>query len=176
MRSRQRLIQAMNRLLQNTEIENITVQILITSADVSRGTFYTYFSDKYDLMNTYFREATHTHMQGVLTDSWQLILTKGSKFFKDNQSYFTEAVKSKGQGSFLEFWRKDSRQNVAQGVLLRSKKNELSKHQEQAIDFFVAGYIQLTLNWIEGGMQQSPSELAAVIYEFMPQVIKQYLW
>lgn len=176
MHSRSRLIKAMNQLLQEKNIDKITVQQLMATADVSRATFYTYFSDKYDLMNSYFREATHAHMQGMLTDPWVSILTKGSQFFKDNQRYFEEAIKSTGQNSFCEFWQQDSLQNVTNGLLARSHQDKLSPKQIQAVDFFVAGYMAVTLAWIRGGMIEAPQSLAETIYDLMPQMLKHDLW
>lgn len=176
MDSRRRLLTAMHDLLGQNSIYKITVKQLLETADVSRGTFYTYFPDKYALMNSYFRDAVHQHMQGAVSDPWVTILEKGGLFLKANQAYFTEAMKSTGQNSFLEFLVDDSLKNVRYGLLLRSGKQRLSELDEQRIQFFVAGYTQLTRNWIASGMVEDPVQLAETIYDLMPAELKQYLW
>lgn len=176
MNSRQRLVTAMTELLQHTTIDKITVQQLIQTADVSKGTFYTYFADKFDVMNSYFQDAVKEHMKAAIDEPWVTILEKGNLFLAENQAYFKEAIQSRGQNSFLSFWWQNSLKNVRYGVLTRSGKQAISEADEQAIQFFVAGYTRLTYQWIEQGMKADPIALAQQIYAFMPAQIKTYLW
>lgn len=82
MDSRKSLIASMSKLLSKNSIENITVQMILDDAQVSRGTFYSYFADKYDLINAYFRDETKAHMMNVNDDPWVVRLTKGATFMK----------------------------------------------------------------------------------------------
>lgn len=51
-KSKAAIKQAFLNLLKEYEFNRITVQQLSDSADISRGTFYTYYVDKYDLLET----------------------------------------------------------------------------------------------------------------------------
>lgn len=53
----------MIRLLATNPFEKITVSELCRQADTSRITFYTYYEDKYDMMNELFMEYTHEAMR-----------------------------------------------------------------------------------------------------------------
>lgn len=176
MSSRQRMIRSMSKILQKKEISMITVQNIIDDADVSRGTFYSYFSDKYDLMNTYFRDETKKHMETFYDKPWVTILTQGAAFMKQNRSYFLEAFKSTGQNSFCKFWFDDALTNVEKGIKLRSGRIKISIKEEQAAQFFVAGYIRLMIDWIEQDTPTTPEHIARVICDFMPVIIQKILW
>lgn len=176
MSSRQRLITSMSQLLQTKEIDAITVQNIIETADVSRGTFYAHFDDKFDLMNAYFRDETQAHMANIHNDAWTTMLTQGASFMQQNRSYFLTAFKSTGQNSFHDFWFADSIANVTHGVKVRGHKNELTPVEHQAVHFFVAGYMQLMQEWLEQATPTTPAQIAATIYGFMPSIIKDVLW
>jgi len=176
MSSRQRMISSMSQLLQKKEINAITVQNIIDGADVSRGTFYTHFTDKYDVMNAYFRDETQKHMENIHDAPWVTMLTSGAQFMQQNRNYFLTAFKSTGQNSFTEFWFADSLTNVTHGVKTRAQKTALTDQENQAIHFFVAGYMQLMRDWIEQDTLTTPSQIAETIYGFMPAVIKKVLW
>lgn len=48
-KTKQHLIDVMNDMLRHATIEDITIKALVQEADVTRSTFYTYYSDKYAL-------------------------------------------------------------------------------------------------------------------------------
>ncbi|WP_048000659.1 TetR/AcrR family transcriptional regulator C-terminal domain-containing protein [Lactiplantibacillus herbarum] len=176
MSSRQRMISSMSQLLQQKEINTITVQNIIDNADFSRGTFYAHFTDKYDVMNAYFRDETKKHMENIHDAPWVTMLTSGATFMQQNRNYFLTAFKSTGQNSFNEFWFADSLVNVTDGVKYRAQKTTLTDQEEQASRFFVAGYMQLMRDWIEQDTPTTPEKIAETIYAFMPAVIKINLW
>ena len=45
---------ALEKLIQEKDFNKIIMQNIIEEAEVSRGTFYKYFKDKYDLGNAYY--------------------------------------------------------------------------------------------------------------------------
>ena len=176
MDSRKSLIASMSKLLSKNSIENITVQMILDDAQVSRGTFYSYFADKYDLINAYFRDETKAHMMNVNDDPWVVRLTKGATFMKQNRKYFLRAFQSTGQNSFYDFWYHDSLTNVRKGIMKRSARTKLSSKEEQVAMFFTVGYMQLMINWVKSGMLTSPEKIATTICEFIPNIIKPYMW
>lgn len=48
------LIQSVEKLLKHHSLDSSNVQDILDEAECSRGTFYKYFHDKYDLANTYY--------------------------------------------------------------------------------------------------------------------------
>lgn len=54
-RTQRDIIDALNRLIIKMHFEDVTTSMIIKEAMVSRSTFYRYFMDKYDVMNTNFK-------------------------------------------------------------------------------------------------------------------------
>lgn len=176
MDSRRALIDSMSKLLVQRSIDKLTVQMIIDDAGVSRGTFYSYFADKYDLMNAYFRDQTEKHMSHIDKGTWVDMLTKGATFMRKHRAYFLQALQSTGQNSFHEFWYQNSYDNITKGVKQRSGRTKLSQKERRAIRFFTAGYVQTMTDWIKEEKAESPRQIAQLICEFIPAPIKPYMW
>ncbi len=50
-RTKEDILRAFNSLIEATDFDKITVQMIIDEAGIGRTTFYRYFKDKYDVMN-----------------------------------------------------------------------------------------------------------------------------
>jgi AcrR family transcriptional regulator len=69
---RQRLLEALEALLKNGEsFAELSVERLVTEADISRSTFYVYFQDKGDLLRAWFAE-TNAELAAAAASWWQL--------------------------------------------------------------------------------------------------------
>lgn len=176
MNSRSALLKSMSKLLIHTSIDKLTVQMILDDAGVSRGTFYSYFADKYDLMNAYFRDQTAKHMANIDNAPWVEMLTKGAEFLRMHRAYFLRAFQSTGQNSFTEFWLQNSWNNIAKGIKRHSGRNQLSLKERRAIRFFAAGYVQTMTDWLQEDGQESPKQIAQLICSFIPPIIKPYMW
>ena len=55
-RTRKNIIHAFNQLIKNHDIEQISVEMIIRKAAISKATFYRYFNDKYSVMNANYKE------------------------------------------------------------------------------------------------------------------------
>ncbi|MBR5754111.1 MAG: TetR/AcrR family transcriptional regulator, partial [Clostridia bacterium] len=61
------IVSAFNSLIETTDFDKITVQMICDRAEVGRTTFYRHFKDKYDVMNyNYMRWIQEYLMQGEL--------------------------------------------------------------------------------------------------------------
>ncbi|MBQ9837710.1 MAG: TetR/AcrR family transcriptional regulator, partial [Oscillospiraceae bacterium] len=49
------IVSAFNRLIDRHDFQKISVDMIMKEASVSRSTFYRYFKDKYDVMNSNFK-------------------------------------------------------------------------------------------------------------------------
>ena len=55
-RTQKAIVDAFNRLISRKRFGDIAVADIIAEADVSKATFYRYFHDKYDVMNSNYKE------------------------------------------------------------------------------------------------------------------------
>ena len=70
--TRQRIFDAFNELLNHMPFEKITVEMIINQSGVSKSTFYRYFHDKYDDLET-----LCTHIYAI--DEGKLGIYKGRR-------------------------------------------------------------------------------------------------
>lgn len=68
-KSRKAIFDACVELVQKKEFENITINEIVESADLNRGTFYLHFADKYDMMNSFENEMIEK-IEHVIVNNW----------------------------------------------------------------------------------------------------------
>ena len=78
----------------------LTVQNILDEAHVSRSTFYSFFSDKYDVINYYFESYANAITNGNQNAENNCAYT----FLYDNKEYFINALSVEGQNSFENFF------------------------------------------------------------------------
>ena len=54
--TKQIILDATIKLMKTNKVNKLTVQKILDEANVSRSTFYSFFSDKYDVINYYFKD------------------------------------------------------------------------------------------------------------------------
>jgi AcrR family transcriptional regulator len=54
-RTENAIIDAFNKLIEKIDFNKISVDMILTAANVSRSTFYRYFKDKYEVMNANYK-------------------------------------------------------------------------------------------------------------------------
>jgi AcrR family transcriptional regulator len=160
------LRQSLLELLRERPIEKITVKDICEKADINRGTFYTHFSDPYNLLeqieNELFAEIASSiesslkaeAISGLLGQIFESILKNkdlctvlfsefGDKIFLRRIMYIAH------DGSIAE-WKK----------MIPSVKNE---QMELLYLFYANGCVAIIQHWIQSGMQESPQELSDMI-------------
>ena len=78
--------QAIIALLQKKPFENITIQDISNEAMINRGTFYSYYKDKYELIESY--------QESMMTDIEQLLYKNitGSSFKDVDEQHLQETI------------------------------------------------------------------------------------
>ncbi|MFE4713242.1 TetR/AcrR family transcriptional regulator C-terminal domain-containing protein [Paenibacillus sp. NPDC056722] len=158
-------------LMQDHRIDQISTDMILKKSDLSRATFYRYFKDKYDLMNWYYasyikEELFHSE------DSWEQICNKSAEFIYERKPFFQNAIKYKGQNSFIEFIQKYYQDFCTATYVSRNKTQEISTELKFAIDYHCAGTVQILISWVNSDMELSPQELAELLCNNMPDILK----
>lgn len=89
MKTKKILLETVRHLLENKNIEEITVQDILDSSGVSRATFYHYFRDKYDLVNQYYIDhVSIDFLSRYDGTNYYEITRKTLDFIFENRRYF----------------------------------------------------------------------------------------
>ncbi|MFC6289971.1 TetR/AcrR family transcriptional regulator [Levilactobacillus angrenensis] len=164
---RHQILHAVYTLAQRQAIKEITVNDILAEATVSRGSFYKYFSDKYDVINRYYDEAMTAIFQNCETYTWQGIFTKTLTYFEDHAAFFDAAFRATGQNSFTDYFRHHLIAKF-KDIIARHSAHRLTADDQKALQFFADGFVAYTRQWALTGMQQPANELGADLHLFMP--------
>ncbi len=170
MNARKQLYQAIEKLVREKPLDKISVQEILNEAEVSRRTFYTYFSDKYDLANSFYEHhVTNELLPRYNGHNWAEVLTDLLNYIYDNIAYFQQLKKYEGQGSFFEFLTQYSFDCYAGFYKKNHGLKKLSPAQEYDIWFVTGGNIKVLEKWMESRCAMPIGELVDDLMAHTPR-------
>ncbi|MFD1456657.1 TetR/AcrR family transcriptional regulator [Levilactobacillus lanxiensis] len=168
---RHQLLHAVYTLAQRQAIKDMTVNDILAEAEVSRGSFYKYFADKYDVVNSYYEEAMTEIFKDCDAFTWQGIFTKMTTYLEKHRVFFRAAFQNEGQNAFTQFFRDYLNQKFAAIITTHSSHQALSTDERKAVRFFVDGFVTYTRQWILSDTPQSATDLGYELHLFMPEIL-----
>ncbi|WP_088102943.1 TetR/AcrR family transcriptional regulator [Halalkalibacter urbisdiaboli] len=154
-------------LLKTKDISSITVKELCALADINRSTFYSHFTDQFDLLNkiedeiiedmagylnqyTYKKEEDELHMIQDLVEYFASIEEVCKTLLHERtDTTFQKKATDFAHQFFLKNWRD-----------VEQFDKELS---EYISTFIINGCIHVIKRWLNNGMDKSPKEIAEMI-------------
>jgi AcrR family transcriptional regulator len=172
--ARESLIEAMYSLLEESDIDAITVEDVLRKSGVSRGTFYRHFRDKYDVASSFF-----TRFLGGLETAGGRPHVESStltlSFMKRHRRFFTNALRGVGQNSFSESMSGVMRDIYSAAILKKRNGGFLSWEENVAVRYAVAGELDIIRSWVDSGMDTPPDELARTLASCLPAAVREWL-
>lgn len=151
------LIRAMLKLVRSQKFSAITIDDICDKAEVSRRTFYRYYSDKHALLRDVFVECFFSKIStDENKDPWDITQEICEQIYSDKK-FFNHSFEVKGQNGFWE---------EVKTILMPyfQRKFPSVGEADRMRDFFLETdiYRVLTLleEWIRGGMKLTPEEFA----------------
>jgi|GEM_PF-4146153 len=173
MNSKKRLVFAIRDLMNHKSINKITVDMIIQKSDVSRTTFYRYFTDKYALMTEYYNYS----IDQILSDrnkNYQSSMVKVLNFMKENHEYFLSLSQQNGEEEFFHLFCRISEKNTID-IIKEKKHSSLTQNELDAISFWVGGAGHICQIWFNNGMKRDPNKIANIIGNCIPEEIRCYI-
>lgn len=165
-RTKKLLTQALTELMQQKQINEITVKELTDLADMNRGTFYLYYKDIFDMLE----KIEDQMFEGLdrivslqegeeMTRQTRPILLKLFSFIGENQEICRVLLSPNGDMSFLHRLN-----DVVREKCLRYFKAAPSAAGEEEFDyhysFVVFGIAGLIRTWVAGDCRETPERMA----------------
>jgi AcrR family transcriptional regulator len=141
---------------------NFTIQDIAARADVTRGTVYIHYGDKFDVIDKLIE--THINqLREIYVSTSEMDFVEGTQmcfeYFEKNYSFFSTMLGSKGTPSFrsrfLEFLT-DVGMNG--GDITKGENSGLN--QDIVVQFFGTAYAGTVEWWITNGMPYPPRVMA----------------
>lgn len=154
------LIRAMLKLVREQKFSAITIDEICEKAEVSRRTFYRYYSDKQALLRDVFMECFFSKISlDDNKDPWDITQDICEQIYSDKK-FFSHSFEVKGQNGFWEEVR---------SILMPYYQRSFPSvgEADRMRDFFLETdiYRELTLleEWIREGMKITPQEFASAL-------------
>ncbi len=168
------LFKGITKLLQRQAIDKITVKDIINQAGVSRATFYRYYYDKYDLLNSYYEMILEDTLYRFKSDmTWEEAVYSIYKEIKRNLKFYQNAISSSDQNSLKNYIFEMSREfhlNVLEenGIDINDWKTV------KAIESYIYGNLEIMHLWIKDGMKESIEDMMEVFDMGIPSEFIRY--
>ena len=167
-RTRKLLTQALTELLQHKQINEISVKELTDLADVSRGTFYLYYRDVYDMLEK-IEDSMFAALDGILSvyageemmDQFVPMLTDLFTFIQDNREMCRVLLSPNGDMNFLHRLNeviRDRSLNAWENMHIEHHVEEFDYHYS----FVIFGCAGLIRAWVNRDCPETPAQMAAL--------------
>ena len=169
-RTKKLLTQALTQLLQEKQINEITVKELTDLADMNRGTFYLYYKDMFDMLEKIedgLFEALDAiislHEHDDVSQQTKPILLDLFRFIEDNQEMCRVLLSPHGDMNFLHRLNE-----VVRGKCLKAWPDIRKEKGEADFDyhysFVVFGCAGVIRAWVNRNCQESAEKMAEMAY------------
>lgn len=159
------IIKAFIELLSEKNFDDITIQNLSDRANISRGTLYLHYQDKYDLLDK-LMETHINELQKLCEDAGDMDFIDGNliwfEYFERNYLFFSTMLASKGAPSFRNRLLALLIEDLSNEVDTTKGKNK-SLNQNIIIQFVGSAYIGILEWWFANKMPFPPRVMAEQI-------------
>ena len=171
-KTKYKLAYSMKECMETTSVENITVKQIVENCGLTRQTFYRNFLDKYDLVNWYFDKiltSSFVHMgQGkTVYDA----LVKKFTYIQEEQSFFAAAFRYDSQNSLRQH-DFDLILAFYENLIYEKTGRHLEADTHFLLEMYCQGSITMTVKWVLGGMDLTPSQFAGLLVRAMPAALR----
>ncbi len=165
-RTKKLLTQALTQLLQQKQVNEITVKELTDLADMNRGTFYLYYRDIFDMLEKIENELFE-NLDGIIalrenegvSEQAKPILRDLFTFIEENQEMCRVLLSPTGDMSFLHRLNEVMREkclHLYQSADPKGTEDDFDYHYS----FFIFGCAGIIRAWVNRGCPESAKDMA----------------
>ena len=176
--SKQEIKRAFTRLIHEKGFEGLTVMEIAREAGINRGTFYTHYIDKYDLMDKLEME-TINDLKAILlrpnvgdvNDPLELIpyplILEALIYVKQDFDFISALAGPGGDPQFVAMIKgilsELIESKISQSTELEFKKENLP--EDYALEILLSSIVAIILLWIKKGGTESPDDIATMVFK-----------
>ena len=169
--------QALRTLLEQYDLQQITVRQICELVGINRSTFYTHYPSMYDLWNDldsilrigqmeYFQNANIPLTAFLSEEGLETIL----QYMYDHRNFYQAYLKVLGtedyiRSAFEEIWGNNPKDGFWDPAVTK-------EHMYHAFYYFESGSLGLLLLWLNDDNRCDKSLMAKELYSFMPDILK----
>ncbi len=184
-RTKKLIKEALLTLIEKQGFDSITVKDIAKQAEINRGTFYSHYEDKYDLMNAYIDEIFEEVEEKLIKNLQRLfhqenptgfppdayrVLVPFSEFLQRNRVIMKSLLGPTGDPHFqsrLKQFMHDALFKRASGSLFLRQKALVPS--DYLISYIASAHIGVMQEWLIQDRDESPEEIAKIIFTITTQ-------
>ena len=142
-------------LLKTKSIDKVTVKDICDECEINRNTFYYYYKDIYDVLNSIFMQEIEENLRDVAKDgSFYEKYSKAASLLAQYKDVVIHVYNSKNRDIITNYLEKMTAEVVKSYIARKSEGQNISEKDLEFMSYFY-GYaiIGSTYKWIESGMQ-----------------------
>ncbi|MDD2955044.1 MAG: TetR/AcrR family transcriptional regulator C-terminal domain-containing protein [Oscillospiraceae bacterium] len=166
--SKLRLAQAIQKRMETTPLDKITVTDLVRDSGVTRQTFYRNFRDKYDLVNWHFEQLVQKSFRQIgVSLTLREGLQKKFQFIRAEWCFFNQAFRSQDHNSLMAY-DYECILKFYTDVITRKTGGPLEPEIAFLLEMYCRGSIHMTVEWVTGGMPLPVDEVVDLLIQALP--------
>ena len=166
---------ALDRLMNSTDLDRISVKAICDEAGVSRATFYRYFEDKFDVVKWYLQYLDTKGVDRIGRSlSWYEGYFLSTAIIHDNVQFFLDAAKSRDLNS-LDMVAPRVRRDTILKTLTDYRHVELTEHLRFQVDVAVHMETLMFPAWHRGEYNCSLEEICQWVTDCVPRELFELL-
>jgi AcrR family transcriptional regulator len=180
-KTKRQLQDALILLMKEKGISEITVREISELADINRGTFYLHYKDIIDMvmqieneMFTEFNRILNARSLEELKDNTALVFEDVFTYMAENATLCSVLLSPNGDIAFLQKLKDVVKEKCYSNWDAWYNK-EKSGYFNTFSTFIVAGCVGVLQEWLNGGMKETPLEIATTIHDIIllgPEILK----
>ena len=172
------LAESFHELANKKNVEKITIKDITDNCGFSPATFYRHFNDKYDLMAWDYIHSTGEIMARIGNEGyvWEDTLTDGMKYYYGIRAYLKNLlVNTSGHDAFARRMSAINADLLLHEVQKATGQDGVDPDTVKYIKIYCYGMVQLVCEWITGGFELDPEEMADICKNALPLPLREYL-
>lgn len=154
-------------LLKETPLNKITVKAICEKANINRTTFYRYYKDPFDLMERIEDEllaAFRSHIRETKNIDMKSAIEAMVSAVIHNQQIWKILISDNADRFYIHKMITNTYDMFKAGFARNYPT--LTDNQRRWLYYYIAqGSISITIDWLGGGMKETPAEMASFISE-----------
>ena len=169
------IIRAFTELIEESEFQKISVDMIMEKAQVSRSTFYRHFKDKYDVMNAGYKRVFDHYASPEQSRNYRELCYNLFSFVQNRRRMVRRALETQGYNSFSNYVCSIA-YDTALEITRLNRGEGFTPAEELQVDVYCNGICAVFRNMVSRDYGLDAAAAADALYEMMPGSLKHYWW
>lgn len=181
LRSRRLIRQAFEELLEERDLDKLTVVDIVNRANVTRSTFYVHYPDIYGIIEEIQSEIISRHLEQFAQIEYRIMLRDPTPYLKSVAEMLEEnnrLFQKLGHNIHAQQYMGILQRTIVEDTISRSDVPDeirIPAAFSVRIHFFLAGVLNTFQNWVEGKLDCTLDELCKEVSQLIQQSAVDYL-